>query len=262
MPKQANLILFLGFSLYSLIGFATEIQHIKRSDLSLTGQPHSVVIGEENRLPSFEPRIGRLREKRHGVLFCSAALISKSCALTAGHCSFVSYVMEFDIPDGKGKFTYGSPENTFEIDRKLSTFESDGKNKDWAVIKLKPNSITKKLPGEERGFFEISKDDFQPSDRIAVIGYGAAENAFSFLQQRGDGIINQLSGDTAHRSLFLEHTADTGNSSSGSPVIDLNSFTLIGIHTFGDKERLVNSATVIMGHQKLQDLIKVCVTEE
>jgi V8-like Glu-specific endopeptidase len=262
MPIKAKLIRFLAISLYSQIGFATDVQLIKRSGQPLLGPPHSVVIGEENRLPSFEPRIGRLREKRHGVLFCSAALISKSCALTAGHCSFISYVMEFDIPDGKGKFTYGSPENTFEIDRKLSTFESNGKNSDWAVIKLKPNSITKKLPGEERGFFEISKDDFHPLDQIAVIGYGAAENAFSFLQQRGDGIINQLSGDTSHHSLFLEHTADTGNSSSGSPVLDLNSFELIGIHTFGDKERLVNSATVIMGHQKLQDLIKKCVTEQ
>jgi hypothetical protein len=182
MPIKAKLIRFLAISLYSQIGFATDVQLIKRSGQPLLGPPHSVVIGEENRLPSFEPRIGRLREKRHGVLFCSAALISKSCALTAGHCSFISYVMEFDIPDGKGKFTYGSPENTFEIDRKLSTFESNGKNSDWAVIKLKPNSITKKLPGEERGFFEISKDDFHPLDQIAVIGYGAAENAFSFLQ--------------------------------------------------------------------------------
>ena len=262
MSKQAYFCFFFAISLLSLRGLASNDPFIINSHSSFLSQNHSVVIGEEDRRPSFEPKVGRLREKRRGVLFCSAALISKSCALTAGHCSFVSYIMEFDIPDGKGKFTYGSPENTFEIDRNLSTFESNGIGSDWAVIKLKSNSITKKLPGEERGYYQISTDEIHTSDQISVIGYGAAENAFSFLQQRGDGIVSQLSSDTPHNSLFFEHSADTGNSSSGSPVIDISSSSLIGIHTFGDKDRAVNSATAIMGHQKLLDLIKKCVSEE
>jgi glutamyl endopeptidase len=221
-----------------------------------------VVVGEDDRILSFDPKVGRLRQVRKGVMFCSAALISKSCALSAGHCSFVAYLLEFDIPDGNGKFTYGTPENTFEVDRARSKFVSTGKENDWAVLKIKPNSITKRLPGDHRGFYSIFKETLNPFLKIALVGYGASNNKNAFLQQRGEGEIVGLSGDSIEGSAFFEHTSDTGNSSSGSPVISTETNSIIGIHTFGDSDRVVNSATSVLGQKQLLDSIQECLSSE
>ncbi len=116
---------------------------------------------------------------------------------------------------------------------------------------------------------EVAGGLASPSSNICAAdnGHGCLDS--SGVVGRGVGSqgkcvnVGNLSAITAGSLQFKFYkAADTGNSSSGSLVIDLNSFALIGIHTFGDTERLVNSATFIMGHQKLKDLIKICVTSE
>jgi hypothetical protein len=60
---------------------------------------------------------------------------------------------------------------------------SAGKENDWAVLKIKPNSITKRLPGDQRGFYTIVQASFNPLPKIALVGYGASNNKNAFLQR-------------------------------------------------------------------------------
>lgn len=232
----------------------------------LDGIRSQVVVGTEDRVLSQEPRAGRLRQVKKGVLFCSASLVSPRCAVTAGHCSSVAYLMEFNIPVVANHFRYASPEDTYVIDRKKSRFVSEGKGLDWAVLRLNPNKKTGLLPGDVQGYFELATESIQPGGDLKLFGYGAAENKFSFSQQLSTGALltQSLKAPKAgpNDGFYFEHDADTGSSSSGSPVISVLDDTLVGVHTHGDSDRLINSASDLPSSREWLDAINRCLDDD
>jgi V8-like Glu-specific endopeptidase len=217
-----------------------------------------VVIGEEDRNVTDDPSVGRLRKERKGnYLFCTATLVSRSCALTAGHCSIVFEVLEFDLEVVPNRFRFGSPENVFVVDRSRVIKSSNGKGDDWAVLPLKPNRKTGRYPGDDRPIVPLASRQPLASDVVFVTGYGAAENEFSFSQQSSEGKISRVVTGVGVGP-YLEHDVDTGNSSSGSPLRSVESGEILGIHTHGDSARMVNSGSIVPGNVALVQALEAC----
>ena len=220
----------------------------------------NLVIGTEDRVLSYDKRIGRLTRGGRGSLHCTATLISKSCAISAGHCTSVSRAIGFDIepiPNGRSKAT---PENTFRILRNGTTAVDNGPGDDWAVFKIDKNRKTGKYPGETRGFYKLGKLRPSPDQRIINIGYGAADNAYSFFQQLGEGLITGTYVEGEHKNYF-EHNADTGSASSGSAIFNQD-MEIIGINTHGHLIKRINIGTVTGDHPELKEAISKCLETE
>lgn len=232
---------------------------------SLTNVGHrvhpEVVIGEDERLPSDNPSVGRLRLSRRSYEFCTATLVGPSCAVTAGHCKRVAEILEFDLEHKPNTFTWAKPENTFEVDKAFFISENQGKGADWAVFRLKPNRKTTKRPGDDRPFYSLAQNPPEDGDRVLLSGYGASDTVYSFQQQSSRATI-QTHNEQGVRLTWLEHDADTGSSSSGSALISESSGEIVGIHTHGDSERLINSATDLSQTPKIHKAVEECLTGE
>jgi hypothetical protein len=165
--------------------------------------------------------------------------------------------MEFDLEIVPNRFTYAAPENLFEVDRARVIKVNEGKGRDWAVLPLKPNRLTGRRPGEDRPFYSVATTPPAPGQTLVMTGYGAAGNMYSFSQQTSSGsltaMVNEDSGLT-----YVEHTLDSGNSSSGSALRDAASGEIVAIHTHGDSERQINSGTLAVGLGDLAAAIASC----
>lgn len=222
------------------------------------GPSPQVVVGPEDRSPSADPSVGRLRKARKGnYLFCTATLIGRNCAVTAGHCIMVSEVIEFDLEIVPNRFTYARPEATFEIDRAHIVRRNDGKGRDWAVLPLRPNKKTGRRAGDERPPYLLAQQLPPIGGPLVMTGYGAADNLYSFSQQTSQGSVKAVV-DADPAAVYLEHDVDSGNGSSGSALRDGETGAIVAIHTHGDSDRLVNSGTVVFGNQDLQAAIASC----
>jgi V8-like Glu-specific endopeptidase len=218
----------------------------------------SVVVGAEDRTPSNDPSVGRLRKERIGSYnFCTATLVSRGCVITAGHCAIVFGVLEFDLEVVPNQFRYAKPENLFVVDRKREVKSDNGKGDDWAVLPVLRNKKTGKYPGDDRPIVPLAKLAPVAEESVYVTGYGAAENLFSFSQQSSKGRISQLHTDGPVGPYF-EHDVDTGNGSSGSAVRNATTGEILGIHTHGDTDRFVNSGTVVPGNAVLIKALAEC----
>jgi hypothetical protein len=125
------LILFISISAYAL-------------DKDICGT-------QDERIPSNISFIGRTLKEINSHHGCTVTLISNSCAISAGHCSPVLNIVEFNVPRSNADtIEHPSLEDIYEIDQS-SIVTSRGLGKDFAVFKLRPNSLTNKLPGVMQG---------------------------------------------------------------------------------------------------------------
>ncbi|MDB2447479.1 trypsin-like serine protease [bacterium] len=225
------------------------------SETMYAATPQSV-CGTEDRLISNERAVGRLRNKKKGYLFCSATLIGRSCVITAGHCGPVHQVMGFDIEVVENRFRWASKENTFEVDKESKKYSGGGKGDDWAVFRLKANRKTKLHAGDTRPFLNVQFEPPEIGTQIKVIGYGGAENLYSFSQQEGPGELVGIF------PTYVTHTADTKGGSSGAPIIDPATNGVFGIHTHGNCKEATNSGTLISGIPEFVEAIRECLDWE
>ena len=109
---------------------------------------------------SYYSEVGRLNPKkaldrrgRPKDTACTVSLISKSCGITAGHCSKFYYKAEFNVPHSVNrKIRHAAPQDTYLIDQDRSKHIFEGAGNDWGVVKFKPNKITGKLQVKYRVF--------------------------------------------------------------------------------------------------------------
>lgn len=214
------------------------------------------VCGSEDRQLSNNPSVGRLRKKKRGFLFCTGALIGRSCMITAGHCAPVMQYVGFDIEVVENRFRYATKENLFEVDRQSRVLKSNGKGYDWAVIRLNRNKYTSRYPGDDRPPLKVSYSTPEVGTSISTIGYGGAENLYSYSQQEGMG---QLEGVFER---YIEHDSDTKGGSSGAPLFNTETEEIIGIHTHGNCKERFNIATRIEKNTELIEAITSCLEWE
>ncbi len=195
------------------------------------------VIGSDQRIPSYDLRVGRLIFGK--VHACSGALVSPSCFVSVEHCERDAIggnltAVEFEIFVNGAK---SSPEKVFPV-----VSDSIRSGSDWMVLRLGKNAITGRYPGDSQGYFRIA--DFLPESGalISVIGYGLSfSNERRKKQQSGQG---QMFAVSALGTFF--HNADTTASNSGSPVVDSHTDLLLGVHNSESSNLKFNIGTSVL----------------
>ncbi|MEX0798720.1 MAG: trypsin-like serine protease [Bacteriovoracaceae bacterium] len=234
--------------------------------LSLTvfASPESICGEEDDRAPSFNHKVGRLAvEGQHKG--CTVTMISDDCAISAGHCLPVLEIAEFNTPASiGGKPQPSKLEDVYMIDKDSIVLEDKGPGKDWAVLKIKRNHLTGKLPGEVQGHYDVSFQTPAKGSMLRITGYGAdsPDDERHFAQQTHTGKFRGLAA--WYGKAAFKHTVDTMGGSSGSSILDENTGEIIGIHTHGGCRTNggANMGTMISKHKKLKAAIKACLNRK
>lgn len=217
------------------------------------------ICGSDDRELSSEPRIGRVLQPGDPA-GCTVTLISKGCAITAGHCVSTFGIVEFNTPvSANGHIQNSKPEDIYRVDTTKVESIDGGVGNDFAVIHLKPNEITGLMPGDAQGFYPVAKEAPVVGDIVRITGYGAdySDDDRNFAQQAHTGPISAISGST------LNHQVDTMGGNSGSSIILESTGEIIGIHTHGGCSSWGgdNGSTLIAAHSKLQAAITSCLSD-
>ena len=230
------------------------------SDGSDAGDPagrdstsRSLCGGDDGRVPSNDPRVGRL-------FFggCTGWLASNGAAMTAGHCGdpdgdLSGVLMEFNVPPSSSN---GVPDAASLDDQYPVTswaFISGGEGADFSVYTIGPNSNTGLEAHLVQGFFHMTGMVPAEGATVRVTGYGLDAhpsgtggsgaaccdwdsddscnydcNSANMTQQTKTGSCDDCLVGTA-----IEHMVDTMPANSGSPIIWESNGIAIGIHAQG-----------------------------
>lgn len=241
--------LALGACALSLLAFTTT-----------TAQANSKSIcGADDRELSTEPRVGRVLQPGDPA-GCTVTMISKGCAITAGHCVSTFGIVEFNTPVSvDGRIQNSKPEDIYKVDNTRVVSTDGGIGNDFAVIHLMANEITGQIPGDAQGHYNVAAEAPVVGDIVRITGYGAdySDKDKNFAQQTHTGPIAVISGSS------LYHQVDTMGGNSGSSIILESTGEIIGIHTHGGCGGWGgdNGSTLIAGHAKLQEAIKSCLAD-
>jgi len=215
---------------------------------------------DDDRVSSFNNKIARVGKigKHAG---CTATMISKSCAITAGHCMLSLQVGEFNTPPSRGgEPQASSPEDTYEININSIVGKDDGPGKDWAVFKFERNVITGNYPGDVQGTYTIATKKPYKGDRVTITGFGLdrSDDIRNLTQQTNTGKVYSTRGK------ILKHRIDTMGGNSGSSIILESSNEIVGIHTHGGCRSTggSNQSTLIATHKMLKAAIKACLNSD
>ncbi len=222
------------------------------------------ICGQDDRVPSRNLKVARALENRQGTGGCTITMISKSCAISAGHCMSVLGVAEFNTPPSKnGRIQHPIPEDIYDIDKATITHKYEGIGQDWAVFKVKANTITGQFPGDVQGFYNVNFDGPTAGDTVRITGYGLdrKDPERNLAQQTHTGDITQISRGTS-----FQYNADTMGGNSGSSVILEATNEIVGIHTNGGCSSWngsgANSGTLIATSTELTAAIKSCLASD
>lgn len=239
----------------------------------------------DDRIPSFDSKVGRFVKEgqRQG---CGITLISDKCAITIGECAENRDYAEFNVPASIAGIPQASaPEDIYYVKKGSAIFEKRGIGQQWAVVELEPNRVTKKLPGDVQGFYEVATGKYKNNEPIRVVGYGYGLNDTEYV--RSGEVAPNTNGDVIHYAqqvsygkmvkagIFLipsiiEHDADTSYGSWGAPVISENTNEVVGINTHGGCKaiymnpigaRYTNSGTSTFGTKKFKKAIAACLAK-
>lgn len=237
------------------------LSSILASDSVFAGQKS--ICGEtDDRVVSFEAKIGRLfADETHKG--CTVTMISDSCAITAGHCLPVLKYAEFNTPlsiDGEAQAS--DPRDIYSIDESSIVYQNEGPGKDWAVLKIKANNITGKLPGAVQGYYDVDFSKPKRGDNLRITGYGRDNNDpdRNFAQQTNTGKLVSA-GSIFFGNTILTHTVDTMGGNSGSTILNDKTDKIIGVHTHGGcyADGGSNKGTLISTSTKLKEAIRACL---
>lgn len=250
---------------------------------------HANICGyQDDRSLSADDRIGRLsisyynqKNETEDSMKCTVTMVSKSCAITAGHClNFKRPKMhvEFQVPlsSKHGEANSSHKLHRYYIDKELTNFsheflKRDHKNaiSDWAVIKIKVNKKTGQYPGEAYGYYSMNIDSLNPNGKeaISIIGYGSnsrfdKDKTLNYAQRKSEGIILSfpLIGPF---SKTMNHNADTMGGTSGAAIINSKG-EVIGVHTNGgcrEKEGF-NRGALLSQNPQFVNAINNCIASE
>lgn len=224
---------------------------------------NKTICGElDDRLPSNDPVVARaIRKGDNGG--CTVTMIGKTCAISAGHCVSTFEIAEFNTPASQnGQIGHPDPEDTYEFDSESLVYRNGGMGNDYAVVRIRANNITGKLPGEAQGHYDVSFTAPKIGDIVRITGYGLdrSEPERNLAQQSHTGPIASY----ATRGAGMSHQVDTMGGNSGSSIILESTGEIIGIHTHGGcyTRGGSNGSTSIANHPELQAAITSCLQWE
>ena len=222
-----------------------------------------MICGEDDRIPAYDSRIGRMKLS-HLDSGCTATMISKNCALSAGHCLNHMKMIEFNVPlSVRGKPQFAAHQDIYQIDQNSIVFREKRPSTDWAVFKVKKNMMTGLSAGEAYGYFPLNFLSPEVGEELRISGYGR--------DSRGDGSHNYtLQTDSGKLSAVktlifgkaLHYRIDGTGGTSGSAVIRVKQQDIVGIHTHGGCDSIENHGTIISEHPELIEAIKSCLSSD
>ncbi|WP_127717181.1 serine protease [Halobacteriovorax sp. HLS] len=196
---------------------------------------------------------------------CTVTMIGRSCAVSAGHCVDALEKASFNVPDSDETGLKESiKEDIYLRSKDYLRYKNNGVGNDWAVIKLLPNKVTGKYPGDVQGYYSVALEaPIRLGDKVTITGYGLDQNDpnLSFSQQTNSGSIKKI-GRWLKPSA-IEHLVDTMGGNSGSSIISNSTNKIIGIHTHGGCDsKGSNQGTLISKNKVFKDAIKSCLDWE
>jgi hypothetical protein len=189
------------------------------------------LCGNDDRVPSAEG--GNARILPDG---CTSFLISDAnhTMLTAGHCGVsATTVVQFNVPPSTstGGLVSPSPRDQYVVDPASVQYSDGGLGNDWTYFGCFPNSNTGLTPYQAQGqFYTIAPHPTMPSGQsLRITGYGTvtAPMPVTLTQTQQTSVGPYVGWD----GNILYYAVDTTGGNSGSPVLDLASGRVIGIHT-------------------------------
>lgn len=226
---------------------ASLISQVDEKDKSVNTSilPESI-IGTDDRVPSNDPRVGRIMP-----IGCTGWLISAGCILTAGHCASDGGIddmqeLQFNVPASQLNGTPNPPISTKDIypiiKQSIVYTPTYSIGNDWCIFQVGLNSSGESVFKNQKHFFRIIDDysAFGTNPLVRITGYGVdnepfgstgSSNSRSQTEQTDTGIIDHRS--TSPNSDAIYYSVDTLGGNSGSPVFLEGTHMAIAIHTNG-----------------------------
>lgn len=219
------------------------------------------ICGVDDRVPSTIKGIGRALGSITEPGGCTVTMISKTCAVSAGHCASTFGIIEFNTPPSiNGQIQHPSEENIYPVNKATTVSNYRGIGDDWAVVRVEANPVTGLYAGDAEGTYEVDFVGPENGDIIRITGYGLdrSDPERNLAQQTHTGEVVSMRGSAIY------HIADTMGGNSGSSIIRESDSKIIGIHTNGGCSTRggSNSGTIISQNQQLADAIRTCLSEE
>ncbi|HYE61794.1 MAG TPA: trypsin-like peptidase domain-containing protein [Phycisphaerales bacterium] len=193
------------------------------------------LCGSDQREPSSDASVARLMP-----MGCSAFMINDAnrMFLSAGHCNVNSQtVVQFNVPPSNpdGTLVMPAPQDQYPVDPASVQTRDTAIGSDWAYFGVFPNSNTHMTPVQAQGEnLALAAVVPNAGGQVRVTGYGLVTNPIPLsrnqTQQTGTGAYVSRTGSV------LGYEVDTTGGNSGSPIIDVVSGRVIGIHTNGGCE--------------------------
>lgn len=228
---------------------------------SFASSHQKTICGQDERVPSDLAKVGRLLGSMSDAGGCTVTMIGRSCAVSAGHCVSTFGYAEFNTPASRnGRIQHPAQEDIYPVDKANSEHNYGGIGNDWSVVRVLPNQITGKYPGDVQGHYDVSYQKPVAGDIIRITGYGLDQQDpdRNLAQQTETGEITQVRGSSMY------HVVDTMGGNSGSAIIREADGKIVGIHTNGGcyERGGANAATVLSENKAFVAAIKKCLAEE
>ncbi len=199
------------------------------------------LCGADDRVLSTDARVNRLvitSTQTGGG--CTGWLInSRNVILSAGHCAsplpdyFVIAEFNYPLSNALGEIQHPGVADQFPVDQTTIQANNGGVGNDWAVARLHPNSSGETASQRQGGWFTLvttlpiyAPPLLIPTFRVTGNGSDSTPNyTYNYVQQTSTGPSHGYSGDV------VQHRVDTTDGGSGSPIIDVASGAVVGIHT-------------------------------
>ena len=223
----------------------------------------AMICGQDDRIPHFDMRIGRMKLS-FADSGCTATMISKNCAITAGHCLKHMKTLEFDVPlSVRGRTQFADPQNIYEIDQSSIVYQEVRPSTDWAVFKVKRNMLTKLSAGEANGYFPVNFNTPEVGEELMISGYGRddrGDKSRNYTLQTDHGKLTAI--QTLIFGKALHYRIDGTGGTSGSAVIRVKHQDIIGVHTHGGCDSIDNHGTLLSQRPDFIAAIKACLKSD
>jgi V8-like Glu-specific endopeptidase len=208
------------------------IKSVIAGEPSSGGATDSICGPSDDRTLSSDPRMAR-----HVPEGCTSWLFNDTnrTFITAGHCGVgAADVQEFNVPlsNSDGSIVHPGPEDQYVVDPSSVQFTSAGLGADYTYFACYPNSNTGLTAYQkQRQYFTLATSvPAAANQALRITGYGLTTTGqapleWSEVQKTHIGPFTILSGST------IFHQVDTTGGNSGSPIENLLTGAVIGIHT-------------------------------
>ena len=156
--------------------------------------------------------------------------------LSAGHCNIAAGgVVQFNVPlsNPDGTLVNPPPQHQYVVEPTSIQAANAGLGNDWAYFGTFANSITglTAFQAQAQAYVLAAATPALAGQTIRITGYGTVTTPvpkkFNEVQKTDSGPYAGFAGD------IVRYAADTTGGNSGSPVLNLSTGTVIGIHTNG-----------------------------